>query len=298
MKATSFPVTEPRRIEVNLAADLQRLTGETYSYVRNLFVWARDAYVDDFRIGAGYTVERNSLLPGAVAHIASTRTFTATAAANGSPRYSDSYLHYDHIGNVLCLSNSSGALSTSFSQDAWGNVLSSASTGGWSASFSGRHLTTKEYDAYSDLYYFWLRDYDPEFGLFLSSNAVAPYIEHRYNYAKQSPIMHSDPNGMRLERYGNWCGPGWSGGNVAPPKGPADGMDSCCMTHDMCYLAAGVVWWNPATWKAKRACDLALCACLSTLVLNDLSLPGGLEYFQAMQCVFDCPGGKTLPPDS
>jgi len=236
MKATSFPVTEPRRIEVNLAADLQRLAGETYSYVRNLSVWARDAYVDDFRISAGYTVERNSLLPGAVAHIASTRSFTPTSAGNGSPRYSDSYLHYDHIGNVLGLSSSSGSLSSSFSQDAWGNVIEDSSTGEWSASFSGRHQTAKEYDPDVQLYYFWKRWSSPSSGIFIASSPLPAFREARYVFCYNSPVMFADPLGLE----GWWEPPMFPGDpptyiELPPGNGPGTPMPSMTNVDPLCY---------------------------------------------------------------
>lgn len=35
---------------------------------------------------------------------------------------------------------------------------------------------------------------------------------------------------VRLEIYGNWCGPGYSG-----PEAPIDALDTACQSHDYCY---------------------------------------------------------------
>jgi|GEM_PF-1653032 len=39
-----------------------------------------------------------------------------------------------------------------------------------------------------------------------------------------------------VPRYGNWGGPGWSGGNVKPLKNPVDSMDELFKIHDTAYL--------------------------------------------------------------
>lgn len=85
------------------------------------------------------------------------------------------WLHYDRLGNVMNRSNESGALADTYYQDAYGNVLSSITTGRWASSFSGRHLTTKEYDSDAQLYYVWARWYDATIGLFLSKDPLVSY---------------------------------------------------------------------------------------------------------------------------
>jgi len=85
------PLGEWRRVEVNLAADLQRLAGEGYTRVRTLSVWTREAWVDDFRVSAAWTAEHNSLGVGAVGHIACSRGCAPGAGGNGAPGLVDPF---------------------------------------------------------------------------------------------------------------------------------------------------------------------------------------------------------------
>jgi hypothetical protein len=133
--------------------------------------------VDEIRLSNALTVEHNSLGMGAVGHIACARTFAPGAAGNGSPRYADAFYFYDHIGNVQGASDASGALASTCAQDAWGNVLSSLTTGAWSISSSGRHLTTKIFDNDAEIYYFQQRWYDPRIQQFLSKTSYPATID-------------------------------------------------------------------------------------------------------------------------
>jgi RHS repeat-associated protein len=60
---------------------------------------------------------------------------------------------------------------------------------------SGYHLTTKEYDPDTGLYYFWQRWYDPFLGRFASRSPYPPDIEHSYIYCSSNPINLVDPEG-------------------------------------------------------------------------------------------------------
>jgi RHS repeat-associated protein len=108
------------------------------------------------------------LTGGAIGQIASSREVTS-AGGNGSLGLTDTWYHYDHIGNVMNFSNSSGTLVAGSiqHQDAWGNVLSSATTGAWAAMTDGRRLSGKEYDQDIGLYYFRKRPFDSQIGRFI-----------------------------------------------------------------------------------------------------------------------------------
>jgi len=91
-----------------------------------------------------------------------------------------------------------GTLTDTYHQDAYGNILSNVNTGAWASasSFSGRHLTTKEYDNQAYLYYFWQRWYDPRVGRFISPNLLRIDIEHPYQYAGNGATNNIDPAGL------------------------------------------------------------------------------------------------------
>ena len=97
------------------------------------------------------------------------------------------YYHYDAIGNVACTTNASANLVSAFDQDAYGNVMT--------GSQDGYHLTTKEYDSQSDLYYFWQRWCVPEVGRFISKVPYPPHQENQYGYSENNPVNYIDPSG-------------------------------------------------------------------------------------------------------
>jgi len=119
--------------------------------------------------------------PGAIGNIFRISTW------NGNS-WDDSYYHYDAIGNVVMKSTSSGGPFTDFEQEAYGNVKS--------GSQSGYHLTTKEYDSFPELYYFWQRWYDPMLGRFLSTAPYPVYIEHPYVFVNNNPLRFIDTDGL------------------------------------------------------------------------------------------------------
>jgi RHS repeat-associated protein len=98
----------------------------------------------------------------------------------------------DVIGNVVGYLESdmpyAYGTGTSFVQEAFGNVLS--------GSQAGYHLTTKEYDPDSELYYFNARWYDAQIGRFLSKSLYPAYWEHPYIMSHNNPLYYIDPSGM------------------------------------------------------------------------------------------------------
>jgi RHS repeat-associated protein len=190
------------RLERNLAADVAAAwSGATLTGVRGMAFHAYHAssamWVDDVRFSNAMTLERNSLLPGAVGQIACRR---ATDATNFG--HADAFYFYDHIGNVQGVSSSGGAVAESYVQDAWGNVLASATTGQWATSFAGRHLTTKEQDADVGMYYFWQRWHESPSGRFISpdpyTRPITRRAEEHYKYCDSAPTKYTDPDGLRM----------------------------------------------------------------------------------------------------
>lgn len=100
--------------------------------------------------------------------------------------------------------------------EAFGNVLS--------GSQSGYHLTTKEYDGDSGLYYFNARWYSTSVGRFLEVAPMPPSLEHPYSFSGQNPIYFVDPSGRFF-----WCTRDvdgkWHCSGGAPEPGDEDPLE-------------------------------------------------------------------------
>jgi hypothetical protein len=62
-------------------------------------------------------------------------------------------------------------------------------------------------------------------------------------------------------RYGNWCGPRWSGGFSGGPLGsgePVDDLDLACKLHDLGYISADT-YWKPIYDAAALSARSAVC---------------------------------------
>jgi RHS repeat-associated protein len=190
------------RLERNLAADVAAAWfGATLTGVRGMAFHAYHAssamWVDDVRFSNAMTLERNSLLPGAVGQIACRR---ATDATNFG--HADAFYFYDHIGNVQGVSSSGGSVAETYTQDAWGNVLSSATTGQWATTFGGRHFVTKQHDSDVNLYYIYHRWLNNNTSQFISFDPLhywmtreRIYLSNAYSYSKYNPMHYIDIDG-------------------------------------------------------------------------------------------------------
>jgi len=100
------------------------------------------------------------------------------------------YYHYDGLGSVTNLTDSSGATVESYTYDAFGQP-DSVSTIGNRFMFTGR-----EYDAETELYYYRARYYDPKIGRFLQRDQVG-YSDstNLYQYCFNNPTNFVDPSG-------------------------------------------------------------------------------------------------------
>ncbi len=125
--------------------------------------------IDDLRLTNSLTTVHNSLGGGSIGQIVSARRYMSDSS--GQPE--DVWYSYDVLGNVANLSDATGAKTEEYNQDAFGNVLADVNTGEWAATFTGRHLTAKEFDSLSSLYYYNKRWYDPIVGRFIQRGS--PY---------------------------------------------------------------------------------------------------------------------------
>ena len=123
-------------------------------------------------------------------------------ASNGSVVY---IYHYDHIGNVLMITNAAGAKVYNFEQDAFGNELTLPSTpfagSAWATARSAgitEHQTGKWSDPLTGLYYFAARWYDPLTGRFVGRDPDPGSIltgESVYTFVRNRPSVDLDPTG-------------------------------------------------------------------------------------------------------
>ena len=160
------------------------------------------------------TYIRNPYAQGGIGGIISTQPST----------YPENYYSYDGIGSVANLSNTSGALISSFSYDAFGNLLSTAN------SANNHQFLTKEQDS-SGLIYFGARYYDPKIGRFITEDSIGIIGGMNfYAYCQNDPINLIDLWGFCPDEPGLEPAPWWldpsdltfiivSGGMGSGPQG-------------------------------------------------------------------------------
>lgn len=101
----------------------------------------------------------------------------------------------DGQGSVRALANGSGAITDSYTYDAYGNLLSSTGSTTNPYRYDAQRL-----DAQTGLYQMRARSYDPTTGRFVSRdtaqvNLVDPTQLDRYTYASENPTTLFDPSG-------------------------------------------------------------------------------------------------------
>jgi RHS repeat-associated protein len=106
-----------------------------------------------------------------------------------------SFYGYDGHGNVRFLTNSSGTVTDSYTNDAFGMPITTSGTTPNNFLYSG-----EQYDSTLGLYYLRARYYNPATGRFLvmdpyEGRILDPATLHKYVYAGSDPINGSDPTG-------------------------------------------------------------------------------------------------------
>ena len=180
------------------------------------------------------------------------------AARKAGPVSMRIYVH-DHLYNPVALLMRSGLVTERYEYDAYGKVkvmdasynadADNQSDYGNPYTFTGRRLDTLDSGSL-ELMYYRNRYYSPETGRFLTHDPLGmaaedapafflPYWQYgdslcAYSYVGQNPMISLDPDGLRVVYYGNWCGPGLSGGATGNAC-PIDSLDACCQAHDNAY---------------------------------------------------------------
>ena len=108
------------------------------------------------------------------------------------------WFHYDRLGNVVGVTDSNGAVVSLYTMEAFGNVLEMTNGGDFSNERSSDvqpyHLTTKEYDVDTGLYYFGARWYDLTTGRWLSREPTGVDGPNLYHYG-----FNDAPNGFDID---------------------------------------------------------------------------------------------------
>jgi len=102
------------------------------------------------------------------------------------------YYHFDGLGSVVGLTNSSGNTVEVYEYDVYGRV------GATDASHPNRILFTgREYDKETGLYYYRARYYNPQIGRFLQTDPVGYGAGmNLYRYCANNPVGYVDPLGL------------------------------------------------------------------------------------------------------
>ena len=194
----------------------------------------------------------------------------------------------DHLGSVrLVVNTTTGAIAQRIDYDEFGQVTQDTNPGFQPFGFAGGL-----YDPDTKLVRFGARDYDAFTGRWTTKDPIG-FAGGRlsfYEYVGNRPLSRTDPFGLiewphdapmpwneganlmpplglngLVPTYGNWGGPGWSGGVAGGLVGPnpaVDSMDECFKAHDECYGERSCQR-QPTTHR--RMCDRSLVQCLSQL---------------------------------
>src|SRR5262249_2345951 len=103
-----------------------------------------------------------------------------------------SFFEQDGISSITSLSNSAGAITDTYSYDAYGNLTASNGT-----TTNPIRYTGGQFDSETGLYHPYARYYDPSTGRFLSEDPVGfGGGINFYDYVRNNPINRTDPLGL------------------------------------------------------------------------------------------------------
>jgi len=129
------------------------------------------------------------------------------------------FYNLDGLGSVSNLTDSTGTVRETYSDEAWGNALTATSKIGTQNKF---RFTGQALDPATGLYFLRARYYDQTSGRLLSKDPLAgiahfPITRNRYTYAVNNPLKYIDPSGE--QEAGE---PGWEPGYEPSGNGLLD----------------------------------------------------------------------------
>jgi len=104
------------------------------------------------------------------------------------------YYHFDGLGSVVALSNSSGTTIQTYEYTVYGEVAAEDPNHPNPYLFTGRR-----FDRETGLYYYRARYYNPYIGRFLQTDPVGYFAGiNWYRYCRNNPVGYVDPSGLDL----------------------------------------------------------------------------------------------------
>lgn len=113
----------------------------------------------------------------------------------------DYYYHRNHLGSIVAITDSMGAVVERYEYDPYGNtvITSPAGTIRQESAIGNRYMFTgREYDTETGLYYFRARTMVPQLGRFMQADPLL-YVDsyNYYTYVDNMPLKYIDADGNR-----------------------------------------------------------------------------------------------------
>jgi RHS repeat-associated protein len=151
--------------------------------------------IDDLRIYAGAIAQQGEALSGlSCRYTYGLDLISQTRLEGGTPE--TWYYGYDGHGSVRYLADESGAVTDTYTYDAFGIQIAQSG----SATPNNYRYTGEQWDQDLGMYYLRARYYQPQTGRFwtmdtFEGNSQDPLSLHKYLYAADNPVNNTDPSG-------------------------------------------------------------------------------------------------------